>query len=62
MKLQIDNPRHIRAHLIATAPDLLASLQAIGLAIEGGDPQEIADQWHHAQATIAKANTERGEK
>jgi hypothetical protein len=48
------------AHL-AAAPDLLAALQAIGGAIEDGDPQEIADQWHHAKATIVKATEERGE-
>jgi hypothetical protein len=58
----LENPRHIRAlNLAATAPDLLATLQAIGGAIEDGDPQEIADQWHHAKATIVKATEERGE-
>jgi hypothetical protein len=49
------------AHFIAAVPAILATLQAVGLAIEGGDPQEIADQWHNAQSTIAKATTERGE-
>lgn len=58
----LENPRHIRAlNLAATAPDLLDTLQAIGGAIEDGDPQEIADQWHHAKATIVKATKERGE-
>lgn len=61
MKPQIDNPRHIRANLITASPDLLAALQTIVVAIEGGDPQDIADQWNHAKATIAKATKERGE-
>ena len=40
------------ARLIAAAPDLLAALQYLGAAIENGDPQDIADAWHHAQALI----------
>jgi hypothetical protein len=38
--------------LVDAAPAMLAALQALGAAIEGGDPQDIADAWHHAQALI----------
>ena len=43
------------AHLIAAAPDMLTALQAIGSAVEGGDPQDIADAWYFAQFVIALA-------
>jgi hypothetical protein len=49
------------ARLIAAAPDMLAALQAIGSAIERGDPQDIADAWHFAQRVIAPAAPPRKE-
>jgi hypothetical protein len=45
-------PETPAARLIAAAPDLLAALQYLGAAIENGDPQDIADAWHHAQTLI----------
>jgi hypothetical protein len=45
-------PETPAACMIAAAPTMLAALQYLGAAIENGDPQDIADAWHHAQALI----------
>jgi hypothetical protein len=43
------------AQLIAAAPELLENGEALGEAIERGDPQDIADRWLNLKTAIAKA-------
>ena len=43
------------AHLIAAAPELLAALQAVVSALDGGDESAMDDAEDKALATIAKA-------